>query len=148
MDGSDASVIRKDFAGLLIKGVNLMGGTLVLTEEELLFVPLIGRDSLSLSSRAASLSKRMHDWSIHPQTLLNAAVKPLARQIRIPLRNIESVDATRRCALRFSWLDEPQHRLTEYGISSSRFAPVWSPDNVVSRNALLAAINDALQSLT
>ena len=145
-DPDSPPIVRKDVAGLLVKGVPLIGGTLVLTHSELLFVPLISRDSLTLSSRAAGLSKKLHDWSAHPQTFLNAAIKPLAKQIAITLRDVEVVEPSRRCAVLITWNDGSKRRTTEYGISASRFSPVWSPDNVLARDALLAAIEKARRS--
>ncbi len=148
MGGEDLPhFIRKDVASLLTKGVALMGGTLVLQRDKLLFVPLISRDSLTLSSRVAGLSKKLHHWSAHPQTFLNAAVKPLTKRIMIPLRDIESVEPSRRSAIRISWVDGSRRRTIEYGIAATRFSPIWSPDNVAARDALLAAIEGARRSL-
>src|SRR5664279_4786691 len=120
MGADSPPLIRKDFAGLLVKGVGMMGGTLVLTWDELLFVLLISRDSLTLSSRVAGLSKKLHDWSAHPQTFLNAAVKPLTKRIRIQLRDVESVEPSRRSAVRIDWLDGSKLRTIEYGIAATR----------------------------
>jgi hypothetical protein len=145
-DTDPVPFIRADVAGRLGKGIPLVGGTLVLTPDELLFFPLIDRDALARSSRAAKLSKQLHDWPAHPQTFINAAVKPLAKQVRIRLRDIDSVEPTRRCAIRISWLDGSKRRTTEYGISAKRFSPVWSPENVPVRDALLVAIEDARRS--
>jgi hypothetical protein len=137
-------VLEREVAGRLAGGVNLMGGTIVLTSRRLVFLPVIGRPALQLSNWAATQSKNLHDWSLHPQKLLNTAIMPLTKPIDIPLAQITDIAATRRCALRISWSESTKPRTMEFGIFASRFNPIWNPENVVHRGQLLTALHDAL----
>jgi hypothetical protein len=135
-------ILTQHVAGRLARGVNLMGGTMVLTSRRVVFVPLISRSALKASSRAAGLSQHLHHWHAHPQKLLNTAIMPLTKLIEIPLDRIEAITATRRCAMSISWMDT-KPRTMEFAISATRFSPIWNPENVVSRDRLLAAIEAA-----
>jgi hypothetical protein len=138
-------VLLQQFAGRLAGGLNLMGGTLMLTRSRIVFVPLIQRGSLKRSSKAAGLSQHLHDWQCHPQKLLNAAIMPLTKPIEIPLNQIEKIAASRRCALLISWTDSTKSRTMEFGIAATRFSSIWNPENIASRDRLLAAINTVRQ---
>jgi hypothetical protein len=136
-------VLMREAASRLAVGLNLMGGMMVLTSRRLVFVPLISRSALQSSSRAAKYSKQLHDWSLHPQKLLNMAIMPLTKPIDIPLAQITDVTPTRRCALRISWSDSAQSRTMEFAVFATLLTWIWNPENVVHRDQLLTAINDA-----
>jgi hypothetical protein len=132
-------------AGRLAGGMNLMGGTLMLTRSRIAFVPVIRRAALKRSSQAAGLSQHLHGWDIHPQKLLNKAIMPLTKTIEIPLNRIQEIAASRRCALLISWNDSTKLRAMEFGISATRYSPIWNPENIASRDRLLAEINAVRQ---
>jgi hypothetical protein len=138
-------VLLQQFAGRLAGGANLMGGTLMLTRSRIVFVPVIQRAALKRSSQAAGLSQHLHGWHIHPQKLLNAAIMPLTKPIEIPLNEIEKIVASRRCALLISWTDRTKPRTMEFGIWATRYSTIWNPQNIASRDRVLAAINTVRQ---
>jgi len=138
-------VLLQQVAGRLAGGMALMGGTLMLTRSRIIFVPVIQRAAVKRSSQAAKLSQDLHDWQGHPQKLLNAAIMPLTKRIEIPLNQIEKIAASRRCALRISWTGSTKPRTMEFGISATRLSPIWNPENIASRDRLLAAINTVRQ---
>ena len=65
-----------------------MGGTLDLTATRLVFLPLINREAVDVSNRAAKVGERLHrqlgqQHYISSQRLLNAAIKPVAGPIDV-----------------------------------------------------------------
>jgi hypothetical protein len=138
-------VLLQQPAGRLAGGVNLMGGTLMLTRSCIVFIPVIQRAALKRSSQVAGLSQHLHGWHIYPQKLLNAAIMPLTKPVKIPLNKIEKITASRRCALLISWTDSTKLRTMEFGISATRFSTIWNPENIASRDRVLAAINTVRQ---
>lgn len=138
-------VLLQQFAGRLAGGLNLMGGKLMLTRSRIVFIPLIQRGALKRSSKAAGLSQHLHDWQGHPQKLLNMAIGPLTKPIEIPLNQIEKIAASRRCALCISWTSSTKPRTMEFGIWATRFSSVLNPENIATRDRVLAAINTVRQ---
>ena len=141
-------VLAQAVAGRLLGGVPVMGGTLALTATRLVFLPLVSRAGLGLSSRAAKLGERVHrqldqDY-ISPQRLLNAAIKPLAIRIEAPLAQIQAVTPTRRYALLITWVDAGKPRKAEFAVAASRFSPGWNPENVTARDRFLAEVTGRL----
>src|SRR5215207_970303 len=53
-------VLAQAMAARLMGGISVMGGTLVLTATRVVFLPLIGREGLDLSNKAAKLGQRLH----------------------------------------------------------------------------------------
>jgi hypothetical protein len=137
------TVVTHQFAGRLVRGLNLMGGRLVLTDRRLFFVPLISREGLAVSSRAAGRAKRLHDWDIHPQQLLNRLVQPLTGRIEMPLQQVSTLEATRRCALKVTWTTSGTVRSTEFAIFAKPMSPIWNKANVASRDLFKAAVEAA-----
>jgi hypothetical protein len=122
-----------------------MGGMLTLTRSRIIFVPVIQRGALKRSSKAAGLSQHLHGWHGHPQKLLNAAIMPLTKPVEIPLDKIEKIAASRRCALLISWTGSTKPRTMEFGIWANRRSTIWNPENIVTRDRVLAAINAVRQ---
>jgi hypothetical protein len=137
-------VVAQQVAGRLMGGMNVMGGALMLTDRRLVFVPLISKAGLKLSNKAAKASKKLHDWDVSPQRLLNTAIMPLATPIDMPLNRIRTIMPTRRCALLVSWVDMGKPRKAEFAVFVSRFGTIWNRDNVASRDRFLAAVVAAL----
>jgi len=140
---SGEPVLMEQIAGRLAGGANLMGGTITLTPHRVVFTPLISRSGLRSSNRAARISQHLHDWSLHPQKLLNMAIAPLTKPIDIPLDRITDIAPTRRCAVRVSWSDDTTPRTMEFGISATWFSTIWNPENVARRDELVAALDEA-----
>ena len=141
-------VLAQAVAGRLTAGLPLMGGTLALTATRLVFLPLVSRAGLGISNKAAKLSERAHrqldqDW-ISPQRLLNAAIRPLAVRVEIPLTQIQAVTPTRRYALLVTWLDAGKLKRAEFAVAASRFSPGWNPENATARDSFLAHVTDRL----
>ena len=137
-------VLAQAVAGRLMAGVPLMGGTLALTATRLVFLPLVSRAGLGISNKAAKLSERAHrqldpQW-ISPQRLLNAAIKPLAVRVEIPLTQLQAVTPTRRSGLLVTWVDAGKPRRAEFAVAASRFSPAWNPENATARDSFLAQI--------
>jgi hypothetical protein len=141
-------VLAQAVAGRLMAGMPVMGGTLALTATRLVFLPLVSREGLGISNKAAKLSERAHrqldqQW-ISPQRLLNAAIRPLAVRVEIPLTQIQAVTPTRRYALLVTWVNEGEPKKAEFAIAASRFSPGWNPQNAVARDNFLAQITGRL----
>ncbi|GLY44012.1 hypothetical protein Amsp01_100350 [Amycolatopsis sp. NBRC 101858] len=141
---SEETVVTTQYGGRMLGAVPTMGGTLMLTDRRLVFLPLIGRSGLQLSNRAAKHSAKLHDWNFHPQRLLNALVMPLTAQIDIGLDTIIAVTATRRCALLARWDSAGKERKLEFSISAHFVTPIWNPENIVCRDRFLAALKEAV----
>jgi hypothetical protein len=137
-------VLTQQVAGRLMGGIGVMGGTLMLTDRRLVFVPLISKAGLKLSNKAAKASQKLHDWDFSPQRLLNTAIMPLTTPIDMPLNRIRTITPTRRCALLVSWVDTGKPRKAEFAVSASRFSPIWNRENVASHDRFLAAVVAAL----
>jgi hypothetical protein len=67
-DNEPEPMLIVQMGGRLMGGINVMGGDLILTDRRLVFLPLIGRSSLRLSSQAAKFSEHLHDWDVSPQS--------------------------------------------------------------------------------
>jgi hypothetical protein len=138
------SVLAQTVAGRLLGGVPVMGGTLALTASRLVFLPLVSRGGLGRSNGAAKLGERVHSQVDHdyvsPQRLLNAAIKPLAVRIEVPLAQIQTVTPTRRYALLVAWVDAGKPKNAEFAVAASRFSPGWNPQNVTARDRFLAEL--------
>ncbi|VVJ20237.1 Uncharacterised protein [Amycolatopsis camponoti] len=141
---SEETVVASQYGGRMLGVVPMMGGTLILTGQRLVFVPLIGRSGLQLSNRAAKHSANLHDWNFHPQRLLNALVMPLTAEIDIGLDTIIAATATRRCALLVRWDRDGKEKKMEFSISAHFVTPIWNPENIVCRDRFLAALKAAV----
>ena len=133
---------------LAYKTFNMTGGFLYLTARRLIFVPYINRKGIELSSSAAKLSAKLHDWPVHPQQVFNLALKPLSAVIEISLLDLRSVEPTeprKQAALRFSWDKRERSRTIEFAM----YAKLWLPsrtENLATRDSFLAEVKKARRS--
>lgn len=147
--GEEERILAQAVAGRLMRGVPVVGGTLALTATRLVFVPLISREGIALSNKAAKLGERAHraagsDDHMNPQRLLNALIKPLAANVVIDLLDVQAVTPSRRCAVLVEWRRGDAAKRAEFAIAASRFSPSWNPRNVEARDRMLTEISRQL----
>jgi len=141
-------ILAMEIAGRLGKGINLMGGQLILTNRRLIFVPLISESGLKLGSGAAKIGQNLHDWDFSPHRLLYKAIGPLTKPLFIPLDKITSLTGVRRQArpaIRITWTDTTKLRTMDFAIFAKWFS-LTLKENYIHRDQFLTAVLKNLPS--